>query len=274
MAFGDSIKKLFEKHGPGYQLTEGTTADCVNGTGSTLPVGRFMIKDSLSGDVISAKLPLAAAFTAKSVTSVITSVTSGNVISTIVFRGETHTVITPFDTDNNTTVANHVVALNAYFDALYAAGQSLLAAAAVAGTLTITAEIAGEDFEANTDGSTGTFTHVVAGTTLVNLLIGVSLDQGAAVLNESDAVVIRDGVGFSCARMGDVSVAMAAAAATSRGNALYVITGSDAAEAGKVTESAGAGRVWVPRNLVRWSDASATSTFQPRGAVARVSLYL
>lgn len=273
MAFGDSIQKIVNKHTAGVQLTAGRVVDCVNGTGGTLPVGRVMIKDSLNGDVVSAKLPLAAAFTAKVITSVIASLTAGSVTTSGTFRGVAVHVETPFDTDNNTTVANHVVRLNAWFDARFAS-SSILAAAAVAGTLTLTAEIEGEDFDLDTFATVGTATKVVAGTTLKDLMVGVSLDQGAAVVNSSDAVVLQDGVGFACAKEGDVTVVMAAAGATSRGDGLYVITGSDAAEAGKVTATAGTGRVWVPRELIRWTDASATATFQPRGAIARVSLNL
>ena len=71
------------------------------------------------------KHPVAADFTAKVRTSVVASFSAGQLVTLRCFPGRPFTISTVFASDNDTSVANHVTDLNAYFDAQYTAGQSL-----------------------------------------------------------------------------------------------------------------------------------------------------
>lgn len=277
MAYSDSVQVAFNAHSAGHAYGPVETLPCVNGTGSTLSPGVFLIKSALIGSAISAKAPVAADFTARSESWAITNWATTELLEiTGTFRGVDFSVTGDFDTDNNTSVASLVTKFNALIDGFgFAAGRSILAAASPAGTLVLTAEIPGDDFVANLSyfGAAITIgTKTSAGTSLKNLLIGVGMDGPGAEVNTSDAAVYQDGAAFNAIRKGDTAVTMLAAAATSRGNDLYISTAS--ATAGQVSATEGADRVWVSRDLVRWTDSAATSTFLARGAVARVTVNL
>lgn len=276
MAYSDSVQVAFNAHSAGHAYGPVETLPCVNGTGSTLSPGVFLIKSALIGSAISAKAPVAADFTARSESWAISNWASGDIVEiTGTFRGVDFSITGDFDTDNNTSVASLATRFNALIDGHgFAAGRSILAAATT-GTLSLTAEIPGDDFVANIGnfGGAVTFgTKTSAGTSLKNLLIGVGMDGPGAEVNTSDAAVYQDGAAFNAIRKGDTAVTMLAAAATSRGNDLYISTAS--ATAGQVSAAEGADRVWVSRDLVRWTDSAATSTFLARGAVARVTVNL
>lgn len=252
---------------------------CVNSTAAVMYPGRAVIRTSTVGSLAQdTKHPVAADFTAKVRTSVIASVASGDVITTGEFRGRLFSVTTPFDTNNNTTVDNHVIRLNAYFDAQYTAGQSLVAAASVAGTLTITAEIPGEDFQATTRADTGTATNTVNSVTvLTDVLYGFATDS-AAILEDSTGTFVESiavDAAFSSVYDGLCGVTMLAAGAVSMTDDLYISTATSTA--GQVTASAGADRVWIGKSagsIVRFVDAPATSTTFPRDAVALLNIRL
>lgn len=276
MSYGSSIGVAFNAHAAGKCYGPGEFVPCVNGTGATMTPGVFVIKSALIGSAISVKNPVAADFTARSESWAISNWASGDIVEiTGTFRGVDFSITGDFDTDNNTSVASLATRFNALIDGHgFAAGRSILAAAAT-GTLSLTAEIPGDDFVANIGNFGGAVTFgakTSAGTSMRNLLVGVSYDGPGAEVTVSDTTVFQDGQTFSVIRKGDAGVTLLAAAATSRGNDLYISTAS--ATAGQVTASEGADRVWVSRELVRWTDSAATSTFLARGAVARVTINL
>lgn len=262
-----------------FHREESKTRPCVNSTSAVMYPGRAVIRTSTVGNLAQdTKHPVAADFTAKIRTSVVASVTSGSLTTTGEFRGRPIHVETPFDTSNNVTVDNHVVRLNAYFDGQYTAGQSLLAAASVAGTLTITAEIPGEDFDATTFATVGTATNTVNSVTVLSdVLYGFSTDSAANLEDSTGTFVesIAVDAAFSSVWEGVVGVTMLAAGAVSQTDELYVSTATSTA--GQVTASAGADRVWVGKSagsIVRFVDAPATSTTFPRNAIAILNVRL
>lgn len=276
MSYGSSIGVAFNAHAAGKCYGPGEFVPCVNGTGATMTPGVFVIKSALIGSAISVKNPVAADFTARSESWAISNWASGDIVEiTGTFRGVDFSITGDFDTDNNTSVASLATRFNALIDGHgFAAGRSILAAATT-GTLSLTAEIPGDDFVANIGNFGGAVTFgakTSAGTSMRNLLVGVSYDGPGAEVTVSDTTVFQDGQTFSAIRKGDAGVTLLAAAATSRGNDLYISTAT--ATAGQVTASEGADRVWVSRELVRWTDSAATSTFLARGAVARVTINL
>jgi len=262
-----------------FHREESKTRPCVNSTSAVMYPGRAVIRTSTVGNLAQdTKHPVAADFTAKIRTSVVASFTAGQLVTTGEFRGRPFAISTVFASDNNTSVDNHVVDLNAYFDAQYTAGQSLVAAAGTAGTLTITAEIPGEDFQSTTRGDTGTATNTVNSVTVLSdVLYGFSTDS-AAILEDSTGTFVESiavDAAFSSVWEGVVGVTLLAAGAVSQTDELYVSTATSTA--GQVTASAGADRVWVGKSagsIVRFVDAPATSTTFPRNAVALLNVRL
>lgn len=277
MSYGSAIGVAFNAHAAGKCYGPGEFVPCVNGTGSTLTPGVFVIKSDVIGGALSVKNPVAADFTARSESWAISNwaATEQLTISGS-FRGVPFSITCDFDTDNNTSVSSAATRFNALIDGHgFTAARSIVASASPAGTLVLTAEIPGDDFIANVTNFVGAITigtKTSAGTSLKNLLVGVSYDGPGAEVTVSDTTVFQDGQTFSAIRKGDAGVTLLAAAATSRGNDLYISTAT--ATAGQVTATEGADRVWVSRDLVRWTDAEATSTFLARGAVARVTVNL
>ena len=251
----------------------------VNSTSAVMYPGRAVIRTATVGNLAQdVKHPVAGDFTAKIRTSVVASFSAGQLVTSGTFRGRPFTISTVFASDNNTSVDNHVIDLNAYFDAQYTAATSLVAAAGTAGTLTITAEIPGEDFQSTTRGDTGTATNTVnAVTVLSDVLYGFSTDS-AAILEDSTGTFVESiavDAAFSSVWDGLVGVTMLAAGAVSMTDDLYISTAT--ATPGQVTASAGADRVWVGRSagsIVRFVDAPATSTTFPRNAVAILNVRL
>lgn len=261
-----------------FHREESQVRPCVNSTSAVMYPGRAVIRTSTVGNLAQdVKHPVAADFTAKVRTSVVASFSAGQLVTTGNFRGLPFTISTVYSTDNDTSVANHVTDLNAYFDAQYTAGQSLLAASTT-GTLTITAEIPGEDFTSTTRGDTGTATNTVNSVTVLSdVLYGFSTDS-AAILEDSTGTFVESiavDAAFSSVWEGVVGVTMLAAGAVSMTDALYISTAT--ATPGQVTASAGADRVWIGKSagsIVRFVDAPATSTTFPRNAVAILNVRL
>lgn len=261
-----------------FHREESKVRPVVNSTSAVMYPGRAVIRTSTVGNLAQdAKHPVAADFTAKVRTSVVASFSAGQLVTSGSFRGRPFSIATLYSTDNDTSVANHVTDLNAYFDAQYTAGQSLLAASTT-GTLTITAEIPGEDFQSTTRGDTGTATNTVnAVTVLSDVLYGFSTDS-AAILEDSTGTFVESiavDAAFSAVYDGLVGVTMLAAGAVSMTDDLYIST--DTATPGQVTASAGADRVWIGKSagsIVRFVDAPATSTTFPRDAVALLNARL
>lgn len=262
-----------------FHREESKVRPVVNSTAAVMYPGRAVIRTSTVGNLAQdAKHPVAADFTAKIRTSVVASFSAGTLVTTGVFRGRPFTISTVFDTSNNQSVGNHVTDLNAYFDAQYTAATSLVAADGTPGTLTITAEIPGEDFQSTTRGDTGTATNTVnAVTVLSDVLCGFSTDS-AAILEDSTGTFVESiavDAAFSAVYDGLVGVTMLAAGAVSQTDDLYISTAT--ATPGQVTASAGADRVWIGKSagsIVRFVDAPATSTTFPRDAVALLNVRL
>lgn len=276
MAYADAIPQQFNRIMPGqvFHFTSGTPA--VNATGSELKVGRVVCAigtaDANTGTT-PVKAAVAADFTALIRTSVIASFSAGQLVTTGIFRGRPFTISTVYSTDNNTSVDNHVVDLNAYFDAQYTAGTSLVAAAGTAGTLTITAEQPGESFISTTRGDTGTATNTVNDVrTMEELIRGVVAETGVSVTNSSEVSVIQDGRAFTVISEGQVAVELGTAAATLPSNAVYVAI--DTTSPGVLHVAAGADRVWIPLERIRFRNGSASSTHSPVGAVGVVNLHI
>lgn len=261
-----------------FDRAESKVRPCVNSTAAVMYPGRAVIRTSTVGSLAQdTKHPVAADFTAKVRTSVVASFSAGQLVTSGVFRGRPFTISTVFASDNDTSVANHVTDLNAYFDAQYTAGQSLLAASTT-GTMTITAEIPGEDFTSTTRGDTGTATNTVNSVSvLTDVLYGFSTDS-AAILEDSTGTFVESiavDAAFSSVYDGMVGVTMLAAGAVSQTDDLYIST--DSSTSGQVTASAGADRVWIGKSagsIVRFVDAPATSTTFPRNAVALLNARL
>lgn len=277
MAYSDSIPVAFSAHGAGYAYGPVETVPCVNGTGSTLTPGVFVIKTDVVGGGIVIKAPVAADFTARSESWAISNWAATEQLTISgTFRGVPFSITCDFDTDNNTSVSSAVTRFNTLIDGHgFTAARSIVATASPAGTLVLTAEIPGDDFIANVTNFVGAITigtKTSAGTTMQNLLVGVLMDGPGAEVNTSDAIVIQDGAACNAIRNGDSAVTLLSGAATSRGNALYISTATGTP--GQCSPTEGADRVWIPRELVRWTDSEASSTFLARGAVARVSLKL
>lgn len=252
---------------------------CVNSTAAVMYPGRAVIRTSTVGSLAQdVKHPVSGDFTAKVRTSVVASFSAGQLVTTGEFRGRPFAISTVYNTDNDTSVSNHVTDLNAYFDAQYTAGQSLVAAAGTPGTLTITAEIPGEDFTSTTRGDTGTATNTVNSVTVLSdVLYGFATDS-AAILEDSTGTFVESiavDAAFSSVYDGLCGVTMLAAGAVSMTDDLYISTATSTA--GQVTASAGADRVWIGKSagsIVRFVDAPATSATFPRDAVALLNVRL
>ena len=276
MPYADAIPQQFNRVMPGqvFSFSRGTPA--VNGTGAELKVGRVVCEIGTADNNVGArpvKAAVAADFTALIRSSVVASFTAGQLVTTGIFRGRPFTISTVFATDNNTSVDNHVTDLNAYFDAQYTAGTSLVAAAATAGTLTITAEQPGESFISTTRGDTGTATNTVNNVrTMEELIRGVVPESGVSVTNSSEVSVIQDGRAFTVISEGQVAVELGTAAATLPSDAVYVAI--DTTSPGVIHVAAGADRVWIPLDRIRFRAASASSTHSPVGAVGVVNLHI
>lgn len=262
-----------------FHREESKVRPVVNSTSAVMYPGRAVIRTSTVGNLAQdAKHPVAADFTAKIRTSVVASFSAGQLVTSGTFRGRPFTISTVFDTSNNQSVGNHVTDLNAYFDAQYTAATSLVAADGAPGTLTITAEIPGEDFTSTTRGDTGTATNTVNSVTVLSdVLCGFSTDS-AAILEDSTGTFVESiavDAAFSAVYDGLVGVTMLAAGAVSMTDDLYISTAT--ATPGQVTASAGADRVWIGKSagsIVRFVDAPATSTTFPRDAVALLNARL
>lgn len=157
-------------------------------TGTNLQVGRLVIENGIgstagtNGDYLGIYLQ-AATLTAQIVAYDFASIAAEDVIETTIeipgygdMNGVSPiiSVGTPFKTDQATTLARHVVAVNAQLDQVFGAGQSVVAALATA-KFTLTAEIAGLAFNSIITvggGRTGTAT-IDAGTSLPATGIGV-----------------------------------------------------------------------------------------------------
>lgn len=276
MAYADAIPQQFNRIMPGqvFAFTRGVPG--VNGTGSELKVGRVVCEIGTADANIGArpmKAAVAADFTAKTRTYTIANWSSGETVSIVItFRGRTLTYVGVFDTDNNTSVATMATALNVVQDAAFTAAQSIVWSAST-GVLTGTIEIAGEDFDADC-AATGNITIAKSGnaaSSMEDLIRGVVPESGVSVTNSSEVSVIQDGRAFTVMAEGEVAVTLGSAAATSPANEVYVSTDASG-DPGTLLTAAGASRVWIPKDRIRFRAASASSTHSPVGAVGVVNL--
>lgn len=166
-----------------------TTAEATpSSAGTNLQAGRLVIEGAmLSGAGVgfdySAGYALSNSFTAQVVAYDFSGVAAEDVIETTIeipgYGDENGvspiiSVGTPFKTDQATTLARHVVAVNAQLDQVFGAGQSVVCALSTA-KLTLTSEIAGLAFHAIITvggGRTGTAT-IDASTSLPSTGLGV-----------------------------------------------------------------------------------------------------
>lgn len=278
MAYADALPQQYNRVMPGqvFSFSRGTPA--VNGTGSELKVGRVVCEIGTVDANVGArpvKAAVAADFTAKTRTYTIANWSSGETVAIVItFRGRTFTYVGVFDTDNNTSVATMATALNVLQDAAFTAAQSIVWSAST-GVLTGTIEIAGEDFDADC-AATGNITIAKSGNgelTMFDLIRGVVPESGVSVTNSSEVSVIQDGRAFTVIAEGEVAVTLASAAATSPANDVYVSTDA-AGDPGTLLTAAGASRVWLPKDRIRFRAASATTTHSPVGAVGVVNLHI
>lgn len=275
MAYLDQIQLLDNAQRAGHAFEGAQRLHCVNASGAALTPGRLLIKTGVVGMQPQVKHPETADFTAKAYSWAISNWTTGEAIEiAITFRGATVSVPVPFDTDEATSLALAVARANAIMDSLGAAGRTILWSVAST-TITATVEVAGEDFDARilpinpTGGNLAVGTRSTAGSALVDVVVGWALDEGAAILSTAGAAELPDGRGVSACVRGRCAVVMAAAAATSRGDDMYVLLSSTP---GAITATEAAARVWIPPSLAGWLDAAATSTTDPRGAVALIEV--
>lgn len=275
MAYLDQIQLLDNAQRAGHAFEGAQRLHCVNASGAALTPGRLLIKTGVVGMQPQVKHPETADFTAKAYSWAISNWTTGEAIEiAITFRGATVSVPVPFDTDEATSLALAVARANAIMDSLGAAGRTILWSVAST-TITATVEVAGEDFDARilpinpTGGNLAVGTRSTAGSALVDVVVGWALDEGAAILSSAGASELPDGRGVSACVRGRCGAIMAAAGATSQGDDMYVLLSSTP---GAITATEAAARVWIPDTIARWLNAAATSTTDPRGAVALIEV--
>lgn len=275
MGFHDYAALVDNAQRAGHALDGAERLHCINGSGAALTPGRMLIKTGVSGMQPTVKHPETADFTAKAYSWAISNWTSGEAIEiTITFRGATVSFPVPFDTDEATSLALAVARANVVVDSLGAAGRTILWSVAST-TITATVEVAGEDFDARilpinpTGGNLAVGARSTAGSSLLDVFVGWALDEGAAVLSSAGAAELPDGRGVSACVRGRCGAIMAAAAATSQGDDMYVLLSSTP---GAITATEAAARVWIPDTIARWLNAAATSTTDPRGAVALIEV--
>ncbi len=275
MAYLDQTQLLDSAQRAGHAFEGAQRLHCVNASGAALTPGRLLIKTGVVGMQPQVKHPETADFTAKAYSWAISNWTSGESIQIDVrFRGRGVSFNCPFDTDEATSLSGAVSRANTIMDSFGTAGRTVLWSVSST-TITATVEVVGEDFEAElvpmnpSGGNLAIGARSTAGSALVDVVVGWALDEGAAILSTAGAAELPDGRAVSACVRGRCAVVMAAAAATSRGDDMYVLMGTTP---GAITATEAAARVWIPPSLAGWLDAAATATTDPRGAVALIEV--
>ena len=272
MAFNDSLQQQFNRVQAGQVFSSSRGIECVNASGGELTAGRVVCKfgtQDVTG-AVPVDVAVAADFTAKTLVFTIANWSSGETVQgTIRLRGRLIAIPpVPFNTDNNTSVTDLRGVVNVALDAAFTAGQSIVATDS-SGAMTLAAEIAGEDFDADFT-ATGNITIAKTGNgaaVMDEIIVGVIPEGGATELNTSGASVVADGHCFTAIAQGQVAVALVSAGATSPANEVYVSTDASGTP-GALLTSAGASRVWIDRSKIRYRYDIATTTHSPVGAVA------
>lgn len=253
-----------------------TTANSVAGAdGSNIPAGRIVFQSGLStqpGMRNQRKVVLPSG-RANSGTALVAQVVTDTFAGSIGAGDEIQTryyvpalgvysdwIRSEHNTDLATTLAAHVVLLNAELDTLFGAGSGITAAVA-SSTITHTADVAGFAFSVQTfvvQTASGTLTVSQADTTgaignpatdAMATILGLSLREGCIPSADGvDDAVIKPGKTVAVAKKGVFRVA--SAESWTDGAQLYVSVASGATD-GRLYTTASSTRLPLPKSMVR-----------------------
>lgn len=213
-------------------------------------------------------VPQTTHFTAQVITFTYAAVDAGDeVFAEIQFEGRRFAESTTFDTSLTITLAALVTALDVILDAAFGAGLSILLASD-ATTITMTADVAGADFDAVSSVSdTGTVVKAYTtgpsrATSLRRSMIGISvrrLDVENQTIDGDDPAY-RANEGVEIARRANVGIVERATTETwAFGDEVYVSLAT--ATKGKMFNAAGTDRVWLgtsPIHIQRQEPSTST----------------
>lgn len=242
--------------------TAAATADAVG-------FGKAMVNSGYSSDRpdMLGYVASTADFTAQVVTFTYDSVGTGDEVSLeIMFQGQRYAETVTYATSQTATLAALVTAMDVILDAAFGAGFSI-ALASDATTITLTADIAGSEFDAVSmvDGA-GTVSKAYTtppstATSYARIFAGFSkrrMDiEDATLAGDDPAYPANIGVEVVTRGLGYVSNSQG----VSFGDDVFVDLGSASSTKGDFFNSRAAGRVWIPREQARWErDEYSTSS--------------
>lgn len=205
-------------------------------------------------------VPSTSSFTAQVISFTFATASGSYFGGTVRMNGKTVSWRAAHNTDLDTTCAGIATAINTAVDTLGLAGATVLAASvgSAGGVVTLTAEVPGAEFDADawaSGSASGTASKAYTtgpsrSTSLRRALLGVSvrrLDlENATVGGDNPVYAANDGV--EVAQRGTVVVQRSTSETWSLNDEVFVSLAS--ATKGRIYNSTGANRVWLPREIL------------------------
>lgn len=158
----DTLTLTGRTSGMAITLDNASNVTLVNSTDAAsaerIPAGVAIMRtgSDATGNAVKGRRAIYTAFTAMAATCTYASVAAaGTAGMTVEYGGITRTVEVPYNTSNTQTVTDLYTALEAFWNAAFAAGQSVVFTNPSAGVIVVTADVAGAAFRADPF-STGT----------------------------------------------------------------------------------------------------------------------
>lgn len=206
-------------------------------------------------------MPTTALFSAQVTTFTYASVAATDeVTTTVTMQGKTVVVNTPYRSSPAQTLTDHTADLETVLNATFGAGTGCVAANAT-NDITITADVAGAEFEANSSvngagGGTVTKAETTGpsiATSVRRALIGVSKRradvENVTVDGDDPAYPANSGVEYFT--RGEVVVARDTSETWDLNSETWVSVSTSASLSGRIYDTGSSTRVWIPRDLIR-----------------------
>lgn len=206
-------------------------------------------------------MPTTALFSAQVTTFTYASVAvTDTVTTTVTMHGKTVAVDTPYRSSHAQTLTDHTADLETVLNAAFGAGTGCVAANS-SNDITITADVAGAEFEANSavngaGGGTVTKAETTGpsiATSVRRALIGVSKRradvENVTVDGDDPAYPANGGVEF--VTRGEMVVARDTSETWNRDSDTWVSVSTSASLSGRVYDTGSSTRVWIPRDMLR-----------------------
>lgn len=233
-------------------------------SGVPIAFGRVLVTDGYVSDSSRLNVFVPSTANLKAQVSTLTVIFAANelYLFTITVRGQSYSFHVAGSTDTATTATAIATAINNRMPA-----HTVLAAAA-AGVVTLTAEIAGQPFEVSYGTNTGTAARMVLDHTekgilsdIRRCLAGISIrrmDVQNQTVDGNDPVY-KANEPVEYLRRGPVFVQRDVAEAISPGDDIYIETATSGDVGGRLYKTASASRIWLPADFLSWERGERTN---------------